>query len=144
LDAHNLEDIAVGILAELACEWLGFGFMDKKIYDGLGDNVTHDLYDKHGVGVGHVKAKRPLEPGWLLSKQEPFKQNKGEPVFFCNSNIGEKSGIVYVLGFAWSEEVVPIIKLPYVPALQAHKDGLWKKDLNPLLKPTTLFLTRKD
>jgi hypothetical protein len=140
LDAHNLEDIAVGILAELACERLGLGFMDKRTYDGLGDNVTHDLYDEQDVGVGHVKAKRPLEPGWLLSKHEPFKQNKGEPVFFCNSNIAEKSGVVYVLGFAWSEEVVPIIKLPYVPSLQAHKDGLWKKDLNPLLKSVQSYL----
>jgi len=132
LDAHNLDDIAVGILAELACERLGLGFMDKNTYDSLSDQVSYDLFNKDGVGVGHVKAKRPLEPGWLLSKQEPFKQKMGEPVFFCNSNIGDKSGIVYVLGFAWSEEVVKIIKLPYVPALQAHKDGLSKKDVYSL------------
>jgi intein/homing endonuclease len=134
LDAHNLEDIAVGILAELACEWLGFGFMDKKIYDGLGDQVSYDLYDEHGVGVGHVKAKRPKEPGWLLSKQEPFKQKVGEPVFLCTASIYDKGGVVYLTGFIRSEQVAPNIKPPYKYELHLHKDGLYKKDLIPILK----------
>ena len=138
LDAHNLDDIAVGILGEFACDKLGLGSMDWATYDGLGDSVQHDLF-KDGKGIAHVKSKRPDKLGWLLAKDEFFKTRTGEPIYWCNSKIQETAGFVNVLGFTLCEEVLPIIKLPYDFKLQGHKDGIFKKDLIHLLKEIAPF-----
>jgi len=138
LDTNNADDTAIGILAELACERLGLGKMDQINYDSIDPNqVRHDLIQDDGSRA-HVKAKRPTQPGWLIKKATDtphYRTTVGEKVYFCNADMSDEGGFVDVLGYAYTEELVPFIKLPYVPHLQVNNDGLWKSQIKHLFKP---------